>query len=355
MKLSQKLLILALLAFFTTGNIFANGNTETVADSQINLKVFDYIDATAPGYAENKAIWQKFTDDNPDINIVKEELSNEAFHQKMAAYIAAGTMPDVMYMYPSGRSTLIHEMKLTKDLAPLLGADYLSHFVPSAIDPSSQAGGYLAELPQSIVYSSIMYANTTLLNDLGLEIPKTYEDLKAMVPVLKAKGIQTVLMANKDNWVMQSCLFSTILGRFVDNDWINSAKEGNAKFTDPKFIEALDFVKTMYKDGVISPNTIQISYGEGPALFASGKAAFYIDGDWRLNAFLTDPASGTALIDPETQKSDFAFMNFPAIPGEKNPGTTSTILGCGYGISSMQSTIFLNKRMLRPAFLNFPK
>lgn len=334
MKLSKKLLILALLALITTGNIFANGNTESDENSQIDLKVFDYIDATAPGYAENKAIWQKFTDDNPDINIVKEELSNEAFHQKISAYIAAGTIPDVMYMYPSGRSTLIHEMKLTKDLAPLLGADYLSHFVPAAIDPSSQAGGYLAELPQSMVYSSVMFANTKLLKDLGLELPKTYEDLKAMVPVLRAKGIQTVLMANKDNWVMQSCLFSAIVGRFMDNEWIANVKEGKAKFTDPGFIEALNFVKTMYDDGVISTNTIQVSYGEGPALFASGKAAFFIDGDWHLNAFLTDPASNTALISPEAQKTDFAFINFPAIPGEKNPGVTSTILGCGYGISS---------------------
>jgi len=26
------------------------------------LTVYDYIDATAPGYAENEAIWQKFID-----------------------------------------------------------------------------------------------------------------------------------------------------------------------------------------------------------------------------------------------------------------------------------------------------
>jgi raffinose/stachyose/melibiose transport system substrate-binding protein len=334
MKLSKKLLVLALVAFFVTGNIFANGSKESATNSEVELKVFDYIDATAPGYADNKAIWQDFSDNNSDITIVKEELSNEAFHQKISAYIAAGTMPDVMYMYPSGRSTLIHEMKLTKDLAPLLGEDFLSHFVPAAIDPSSQTGGYLAELPQSITYSSIMYVNTKLLSDLGLAIPKTYADLKAMVPTLKSKGIQTVLMANKDSWVMQSCLFSTIVGRFMNNDWITNVKTGDAQFTDAGFIEALNFVKTMYKDGVISPNTIQISYGEAPALFAAGKAAFYIDGDWRQNAFITDPASGTALISPEAQKNDFAFMNFPAIPGEKNPGAASTILGCGYGISS---------------------
>jgi len=61
---------------------------------------------------------------------VKEELSNEPFHQKFAAYVAAGTLPDIIYMYPSGRSTTLHEQKLVKDLAPLLGKDFLSNFIP---------------------------------------------------------------------------------------------------------------------------------------------------------------------------------------------------------------------------------
>ncbi|MEN6492615.1 MAG: extracellular solute-binding protein, partial [Rectinema sp.] len=68
--------------------------------------------------------------------------------------------------------------------------------------------------------------------------------------------------------------------------------------------------------------------------FAEGKAAFFIDGDWRQNAFLTDPSSGKALIDPKRQQTDFEYFNFPAIPGEKNPGVASAVLGCGYGISA---------------------
>ncbi|HOI23427.1 MAG: extracellular solute-binding protein [Spirochaetia bacterium] len=299
-----------------------------------NLFVLNYIDATAPGYAEDQAIWQKFIDDNPDITIVKEELSNEPFHQKLAAYVAAGTVPDVMYMYPSGRSTILHEQKLVKDLAPLLGNDFLSNFMPSVVDPSGQKGKYLAELPQSVCYSTVMYTNTKLLADLGLKVPTTYQEMKAMLPKLKAKGIRPLLMANKDDWVMQSCLYSTIVGRMLGDEWIDKALAGKVKFTDKEFVKTLEFVEMMYKDGILGRDTIQISYGEAPALFAAGKAAFFIDGDWRQNAFITDKASGIALIDPKKQESDFGYFNFPAIPDEKNPGVVSAILGCGYGISS---------------------
>jgi raffinose/stachyose/melibiose transport system substrate-binding protein len=301
---------------------------------KVTLTVLDYIDATAPGYAEIQGVWQKFMKDNPDIEIVKEDLSNEPFHQKLAAYVAAGRIPDLVYMYPSGRSTILHEQKLVKDLTPLLGKDFLSAFIPAVLDPRGQKGKYLAELPQSICYSTVMYTNTKLLSELGLKVPKTYKELKAMTPRLKAKGIRPLLMANKDDWVMQSCLFSTIVGRMLGDKWVDSVLAGTVKFTDPEFIKALEFVKTMYDDGVLSRDTIQISYGEAPALFAAGKAAFLIDGDWRQNAFLTDKDSGVALIAPERQAKDFQFYNFPAIPGEKNPGTVSAILGCGYGISA---------------------
>ena len=301
---------------------------------KVTLTVLNQIDATQAGYAEDKLIWEKFAAENPDITIEKEELFNEPFHDKVRAYIAAGTIPDVQFMWPSGRSTDLHQKKLTKDLAILLGKEYLAGFVPAAIDPANQLSRKLAELPQSVTYTSVMYANVGLLKSLGLKVPKTYADLKALVPRLKAKGIDTVLMANKDQWPMQSCLFSTISGRLLGDKFIDDVLAGKAKFTDQGFVDALNVVAKLYADGIISRDTLQLGYGESPARFASGKAAFLIDGDWRQGNFLTDKTTGTGLLPPERQKNDIELMAFPALPGEKNPGTVSAIVGVGYGVSA---------------------
>jgi len=328
--------IVAVALVLTAAVAFAGGSgesTTTTAPQQTTLSVLYYIDATQAGYADDQAIWAKFEAENPDIKIQKEELFNEPFHEKIAAYIAAGTLPDLMYMWPSGRSTALHERHLTKDLSTLLGNDFLANFVPAAVDPNNQKGKYLAMLPQSVTYTSVMYTNKKILSDNGLALPTTYADLKAMVPKLRAKGLQDVLMANKSTWVMQSCLFSTVVGRLLGDQWVDDAVAGRAKFTDPEAVNAFRFIQTMYKDGVISPETIQLEYGEGPALFAEGKSAFLVDGDWRQGSFVTDKASGTALIPPAKQASDFTFLNFPKIPGEKNPGITSAVVGVGFGVS----------------------
>lgn len=338
--LTKKRIVALILAIgLLTVMLFASGTKEVAKDNvkveeKTTITVLDYMDATAPGYEETQKIWQKFMDENPNITIVKEDLTNEAFHQKMASYIAAGKIPDLMYMYPSGRSSILQENHMVKDLEVLLGDEFLKSFLPAALNVENQSGNYLAMLPQAVTYSSVVYVNTKVLRDNGLEIPTTYADMVAMGPKLKAKGIQTVLMANKDDWVMQSCLFSTVAGRFVNKEWIDKAKLGEVKFTDEEFVSALRFVDKMYKDDVLSRKTIQLSYGEVPGLFASGKAAFLIDGDWRQNAFVTDPASKEALISPLSQQEDIALISFPAIEGETYPGVVSSTSGCGYGIST---------------------
>ena len=117
------------------------------------------------------------------------------------------------YMWPGGRSTSLHTLGLVKDLRPLLGED-AKYYKEAVLAP--QAGGYLAQLPSTMTSSHALYVNVALLDSLGLSIPETYEELVAMVPVLKENGLDVILMGAQDDWVIQSCLFSMIVGRLVE-------------------------------------------------------------------------------------------------------------------------------------------
>ena len=304
------------------------------AQEKVTLTVLNYQQADQAGYAEDVAIWEKFQKDNPDITLNMEILFNEPYHQKLQAYAAAGTMPDVFYIWPGARSAVIHEKKLAKDLNVLLGPAYLKNFSAAATNPANQLGKYMAMLPQSYTYTTVLYTNTKLLADNGFKPPKTYEDLKRMVPKLKAKGIQVAMLPNKDAWPMQSCLFSSVVGRMAGDAFIDSILAGKAKFTDRPFVASLEVIANLYKDGILSREDVQIGYGEAAGMFASGKAAIYIDGDWRVGAYITDKASGKALIPPAAQTKDFALLPLVSLPGEKNRGATSAVAGTGWSVSA---------------------
>ncbi|MDR0375667.1 MAG: extracellular solute-binding protein [Treponema sp.] len=306
---------------------------QAATPSTVMLRVLNYFDMTsANSVAAETEVWQKFKDAHPNIVIEREDLFNDPFHNKVEVYAASGNLPDVMYAWPSGRSTTLYANRLLKDLASLIQQDGLgSSYRPVAINPSQFANNYVGILSLSITSSHAFYVNNAVLKDAGLTPAKTYAELVAQVPVLREKGYETVLMANQDTWVMQSCLFSLIAGRFGGEDWDQKILNGQAKFTDPDFVNALQFVKQLYDDGVLSRATLTTDYGTVTGLFASNRGAYLIDGDWRVGAFITDQSTGQALISPDAQ-NDILITVFPDIEGAKLNKSTSGILGTGWGI-----------------------
>ena len=302
----------------------------------ITLKVLDYQDATSPNsFDDNKIVWDAFEEAHPNIKLDREALFNEPFHQKTEVYAAAGEMPDVFYMWPGGRSTQIHEKKLAKDLTPILKKDgLLKKYKDICVDPTQQAGGYVAEIPFGLTSTNCVFANTKVLKECGLKPAKTYEELVKQLPVLEKKGKSLIIMANQDTWVMQSCLFSMVLGRYAGANWANDVKAGKIKFTQKWFRDAVQMIKTMYDDGVLSQESLATNYGEVPGQFATEQGAYLIDGDWRCGAFMTDLSTGLALIPADKQASDVELIQFPALPGEILHGSNSGTLGVGYGMSS---------------------
>jgi raffinose/stachyose/melibiose transport system substrate-binding protein len=228
----------------------------------------------------------------------------------------------------------MHKLGLMRDLKPLLGADFLKPFSPAVLNVNLQASHKLAELPCSLTYTTALYVNKKLLADNGFAPPKTYAAMKAMVTKLKAKGVQTLLLPDGDQWPAQSCLFSTILGRMLGDSFTTNMMAGKVKLTDPTFVATLTLYQQMFKDGVIDKGNMTMPYGDGPGFFASGKAAMLVDGDWRVGAFVTDTSTGQALVPPDQQGTDFVITAFPALPGEKFPGYASLAPGTGLGITT---------------------
>ncbi len=329
----KKVLVLALVLALVTTGLFAQAAKEA-ASGKVQLRVLHYIDMAEPNSAnEEEMIWDVFKAQNPDIEIIREDLFNEPFHEKTEAYVASGQLPDVMYMWPSGRSTSLHETNSVKDLMPFLVRDGLvDQYNPAAIAP--QFGGYLGELPNGITTTHVLFVNTKVLRENGFAIPKTYADIKAMVAPLKAKGIDTIAMDNMDDWVMQSCLFSMVVGRYGGVDWYEDLEAGKIDFNDAWFVKSLELIDDMYKSGVINRNTLSSPYGAARGAFAQGKAAFLIDGDWATGAFMEDQSTGDALISRAAQDKDFELMVIQGLPGEVIHNSNSGVVGTGWGMSA---------------------
>jgi raffinose/stachyose/melibiose transport system substrate-binding protein len=305
------------------------------ADDRITLRVLYYLEATAPNAITDANNWHaEFERQNPDIRVERENLFDEPFHDKLRAYVAAGDLPDAIYAWPTARMDYAYSpRRLFKDLAPFMNRDGLRNvYAPFTFDGSQQPGDQVDVFTQGITTTHVMFINMEVLNDCGLQPARTYAEMVAQVPVLRARGYETIILPAQSDWVHNSCIFSMLLGRFCGPDWWDRISNGRARYTDPDFVAAFDFYRQLYADGVIQRSALGVEYGEGPGLFASNKSAYYIDGDWRVGAFITDADTRQALISPARQ-NNIRLGNFPEIPGAKINNSNSAILGTGWAMA----------------------
>jgi raffinose/stachyose/melibiose transport system substrate-binding protein len=269
--MKETMMIISILLVLVAVTGFAGGKSDS---GKVTLRVFYYLEATAPNAIADANLWfDTFEKNNPGVKIERENLFDDPYHDKLRAYSAAGNLPDVMYVWPTTRMDYLYNAKQLKDLTPFITKDNLKgRFLPMTMDPANQSAGYLAMIPQGITTTHAFFINQEVLNECGLQPAKTYAELKAQVPVLKAKGYETVIIPAQSDWVMQSCLFSMVAGRFGGEGWENKILNGQAKFTDPDFVNALAFIKTLYDDGVIQRSAVVWITAKAPVCLPTKRA-----------------------------------------------------------------------------------
>jgi len=314
MRTKRSLLLVCLFLCLAVG-VFANGQQQAGAAPASGgaavqtLTMLMYADMTAPEGRTWTAVKAAFQAAYPNIAINDTTMFNEPYHQRLAAMAASNTLPDLMYLWPGGRTGEVTAAGKAADLTPRLGE--VRSMYPAGALQAQDAAGHVFELPTAMTACGCMYVNNEILTQLNLTVPTTYDQLKAQVPAIHAAGKIPIIMANNtaSNWMMESCVLSTVVGRIAGDTWFTHAEAGTAHFTDDVFVQSLAFIQQLYDDGVMDQSTLQMDYGALPGLFANNAAPYYINGDWGTGA-LVDPA----LFNPARQ-ANVQMVPLPSIHG----------------------------------------
>ncbi len=315
---------LIIAAIVVLGSMVFVGCAKT--EGKVSLTMYAYNERTNPVEAPNwDYVLAAFKAAYPNVDLQIEFGFSDAYHQKLQAKVVAKQVNDLVFIWPDKRTAYITGAKMMKDLRPYLKGRE-AEFVPGALAPQGSAGE-IYEVPEQVTDCHVMYTNTKLLKQLGLTFPKTFDELLAQAPAILKAGLIPVAMDDKDGWQLQSCFLGALVGRTGGNAWFDKALKGEAKFTDPEFVNALTVIDQMAKAKMFSPGIVQASYGIAEGDFATEKAVYMIDGGWRVNALNGDLK--------ETQYADVDLNVFPDLPADMQhgtPGSTPQTTGTGYGM-----------------------
>lgn len=274
-----------------------------------------------------KAYVEEFEQLHPDIKIEMDYVLNDSYKEKVRVLVSGDTIPDVFSSWSGSFAENLVGSGNVKPLDELMAADkaFADSIIPSQLEQFT-FDGKLYGLPMSMDGKAFFY-NKEAFEKAGVEVPKTLDELYAVMDKLMAAGYQVPLIEGlADAWTI-SHYEGTIIQRILDPAVM--AKDTNKKtgeFTDPGYIEALNIFKKLTgymgeaapaMDHEAARN--QFISGEVPLLYAQLAEIRMINGD--------TTAGGGA-------EFEYGFFNFPSIVGGKGDQTGLTGAPEGFMLSS---------------------
>jgi sorbitol/mannitol transport system substrate-binding protein len=259
-----KYLLSSLLAFsFLNTGLQAQQKTVTIAA------------VNNPQMIQLKKLSAKFEAANPDIKLNWVVVEENILRQRVTTDIATQAGQFDLAFVGLYETQIFAKRGWLKEIANV-PADYDVDDVFKSIRDGISYDGKLYALPFYGESSMLMYRKD-LFDAKGLKMPEqpTYADIKKFADALndKSNGIYGITLRGKPGWGENMAYFGTLLNTYgatwFDMNW-------KPTINTPEWKNALSFyVDLMKADG--PPGASANGYNENLALFASGKAAMWID------------------------------------------------------------------------------
>lgn len=166
-------------------------------------------------------------------------------------------------------------------------------------------GGGFNFLPFQYNIEGIWY-NTQIFEDNGWEVPETWDDLVTIAGEAKAAGLTPFSASGEQGWPLTR-LVSTYLFRTVGPDALQKVADGEAKLTDPEYVEAAAAIADLGAQGYFGDNVTSLDIDGSYNLFLTGQAPMIYMGSWILGNINGDGN--------EVGAENMSFFPFPAVEG----------------------------------------
>jgi len=166
-------------------------------------------------------------------------------------------------------------------------------------------GGAFNFLPFQYNIEGIFY-NKAIFEENGWEVPATWDDLLTVAGEAQAAGLTAFAASGEQGWPLTR-LVSGYLFRTLGADALQAVADGDAKLTDPEYVEAAQAIAGLGAAGYFGSNVASLDYDAASNEFLTGKAAMIYMGSWLLGNINSDANQIGA--------DNVGFMPFPAVEG----------------------------------------
>ncbi len=284
-------------------------------------------DSNAQNYKDAVKAWEAETG---NAVVDTSATSDETFKTRVATDFETGSEPDVLFFFNGADSNSFIEAGKVVSIDEIRAEypDYASNMnddliVASLVDNKKYA------VPAN-GYWEAMFVNTEILEAAGVAMPGanyTMDQFKADCEKIKAAGYAPIAAAlgNIPHYWWEFAIFNN-QSPATHLEIPESAGDENGQ----AWVAGMNDIKELYELGYFPDNTLSATDDETFAMFTEGKAAFLIDGSWKVGGIVSacqsDPNDPATLDSAKLDKFDVTY-----VPGKGDRKATDLVGGLSSG------------------------
>ena len=277
---------LAAVALVVTGCSSSTKTSSTAADKQ--LEIFTWW-ASGGEKAGLDAMTSVFTTANPNTKFINASVAGGAgvnAKAVLASRLEANNPPDSFQAHAGMELDGYVKSGKLEDLTSLYASEGWDKVFPADVLKTLTVGGKIYSVPVNIHRANVLWWNPATATKAGITTaPTTLDEFFADLAKFKAIGIPGIALAGKGDWAIAQ-LMDYLLLATMGADKYEGLFKGTTSWTGPEVAAALvNFQKALSFGNKDAGN---LDWPDAGKLITSGKAGFFIMGDWASAQWQSD-------------------------------------------------------------------
>ena len=267
----KRILFAVLIVALALPAVFAGAEGEDAQELIINSNLSD----PNPKAAFEELV-DRFRAEYPDIDVTLNQFEHEAYKTAIRNFLVSEP-PDIALWFAGNRMKFFVDEGLFEDISDVWDDNDLDDAMSSSLSALTVDGKQYG-VPWGY-YQWGIYYRTDLFEQVGADVPETWDEFLAVCAALKADGIAPIAIGTKFLWTAAGW-FDYLNLRVNGIDYHMDLMLGNASYLDPELTEVFDVWEELVTKGYFLENHATYSWQEAQAPLISGDAAMYLIGNF---------------------------------------------------------------------------
>ncbi|MDQ0207327.1 ABC transporter substrate-binding protein [Alkalicoccobacillus murimartini] len=227
-----------------------------------------------------------FEEEHPGIKVEKQDLPLGSHEAQFQTALSENQLPD-MFTTAADLKELV-DIEAVHSLNEVFTQDVKDQFyegtwAENMTELEGEVYVFPFVSPQSGAY--ILYYNTDVFEQLGLteeDVPSTWDEFEELGKFIyeESDGAIHGLSWNNESWSNDGIVNMMATAISPNTPWRFDFETGKPSFATEGILESAEYLKKLFDEGVMTPNSMEVDTAAAEASFIAGQSAFWISGNW---------------------------------------------------------------------------